>query len=53
MKKKDNNEMFFSLGISLVGVSVVFIAAVNKAIGLAFLAMGIVYMVIGMKKGKK
>lgn len=51
MKKKDN--VFFTLGISFVGVSIVFIAAVNKAIGMAFMGLGIVYMVIGIKKSKK
>ena len=51
MKKPDPNALF-SLGVSLVGVSVVFIAAVNRAIGLAFLAMGITYIVIGIKKKK-
>ena len=53
--KQKNRETFFYIGITFVGVSVVFIAAVNKAIGLAFLAMGITYMIIGgraMKKSK-
>jgi len=45
LKKKDR-EAYFTLGISLVGVSVVFIAAINKAIGLAFLAMGIMWIII-------
>jgi len=53
MKDKRDPDALFVLGISLIGVSVVFIAAVNKAIGLAFLALGIIYMVIGIKRNKK
>jgi len=53
MKDKRDPDTLFILGISLTGVSVVFITAVNKAIGLAFLALGIIYMGIGIKRSKK
>jgi hypothetical protein len=45
------------MGISLIGVGVVFSASLNKAgfapLGIAFLIIGTVYMIIGIKKSKK
>ncbi len=52
-KEQKKYEMFFAVGVSFVGVSIVFITNVNKAIGLAFLALGISYMAIGIKHKKK
>lgn len=52
-KKKQDPQIFMSLGIGLIAVSVVFISAINEAIGLAFLAMGVSYMVFGIIKSKK
>ena len=50
--KHKNQEMLFTLGVSLVGVSIVFLTSINKSIGFAFLVMGIMYMIIGIKSNK-
>lgn len=55
-KKQDNKENLFILGICMMSISVVFFTAVNKAIGVTFFAIGILYMIIGgrgMKGNKK
>ena len=43
-----NYQVFFTLGIVWVPVGVVFMAAVNPAIGFAFMAMGMAYLAIGL-----
>ena len=48
--KKQNTQAIFSMGVSLVGLGVVFAAAVNPALGLSFLATGFSYMFIGREK---
>ena len=54
MKKQNfDYKALFILGISFIGVGVVFLAAVNKAIGIAFIAMSIIYMIIGLKNKDK
>lgn len=39
-----------SLGVSLVGVSIVFILAVNTVIGLALLGAGLGNLIVGISK---
>ena len=49
MKKKTqiNYQAFFFMGLTFVGTGVVFIAAVNSGLGVAFMGLGIVWMIIG------
>ncbi|MBU4352130.1 MAG: hypothetical protein KJ939_03530 [Nanoarchaeota archaeon] len=47
MKKHDSKTL---LAMSIPLVAVVFISAVNKAIGLAFLCLGVAWTVMGMVK---
>lgn len=37
------------MGITFVGAGVVFLSAVNKILGIAFIAIGISNMIIGIK----
>jgi hypothetical protein len=48
-----NYQVFFILGMSWIPVGVVFMIAINPAIGTAFMAMGIVYMAIGLANKDK
>ena len=52
-----NYRAFFNIGMVLIPVGVVFMIAINPAIGIAFMAMGITYLAIGLanrdKWGKK
>jgi len=52
-KKSFDYRSLFILGISFIGVGVVFLTAVNKAIGIAFIAISITYMIIGIKNKDK
>jgi len=48
--KKHDSKTLLAMSIPLVAVGVVFISAVNKAIGLAFLCLGVAWTVMGMVK---
>jgi hypothetical protein len=52
-----NYQVFFNIGMVWIPVGVVFMIAINPAIGIAFMAMGITYLAIGLanrdKWGKK
>ncbi len=52
-KKEPDYQNFFTLGIIFVGVGVVFMASVNAGLGGAFIGLGILWMLIGRKKGGK
>ena len=52
MKKKDNKALF-STGVIFVAVGVVFMTSVNKGLGAAFIAFGIIQMAISRKPKKK
>ena len=58
MKKKSkkidkNHQAYLALGPGLIAVGVVFITAVNEAIGLAFISIGIVYTIFGVISHRK
>ena len=48
-----NYQVFFTLGFVWLPVGVVFILAVNPAIGFAFMALGIAYLAIGLANRDK
>ena len=48
--KRGDGKALFGVGICFVGVSVVFMTNVNRALGIAFLVLGIVYMIRGRRK---
>ena len=52
MKKEKINPMF-PLGIVFIGAGVVFTTSINVAVGIPLLALGTVYLVIGIKNEKK
>ena len=52
-KKEFDYGMLLPIGIVFAGVSVVFITAINLALGISFLAVGGAYMIIGISKRKK
>jgi len=47
-KKKINYKVFIPGGLSLIGLGVVFMAAVNIAMGIVFIAAGISWLAIGI-----
>jgi len=58
-KKKDgkieepNYQAFFSFGIIWIPIGIVFMITIHPAAGMAFVAMGIVYMAIGLANRDK
>ena len=52
-----NYQVFFNIGMIWLPVGVVFMIAINPTIGIAFMALGITYLAIGLanrdKWGKK
>lgn len=53
MKKQINYKAIFFLGITFIGTGVVFLSAVNSGLGGAFIALGVLYMIIGGKNKDK
>ena len=53
MKKQINYQAFFAVGIIFFAVGITFTSAVNKGLGAAFITLGIVYMIIGVKNKDK
>ncbi len=49
-KKEINSKGMFYSGIPFVGAGVVFMAAVNAALGAAFIGIGITFMILGRKE---
>ncbi len=57
-KKEDkfgetNYQIFFNIGVIWIPIGVVFMIAVNPAIGIAFMSMGIAYVAIGLANRDK
>jgi uncharacterized membrane protein HdeD (DUF308 family) len=52
-KKKVNYKAFPYVGIIYIASGTVFLIAVNRAIGIALIALGIIYIVLGANKLKK
>jgi len=52
-KKKPNYNAFIPIGITFMGTGVVFMTAVNPAIGLGIMGVGIAFIAIGIKNKKK
>ena len=52
-KKEINYQAFFAVGIIFFGVGITFFSSVNKGLGVAFITLGIVYMIIGGKNKDK
>jgi len=48
-----NYRIFFNVGMVWIPVGVVFMIAVNPAIGIAFMALGIMYLAIGLANKDK
>ncbi|MCK5714625.1 MAG: hypothetical protein KAH64_01580 [Nitrosomonadaceae bacterium] len=51
--KKINYTVFISGGLALIGLGIVFIAAVNLAMGLVLIAAGTLWFAIGIAKRSK
>jgi hypothetical protein len=51
--QKPNYKAFIPVGITFLGTGVVFIAAVNPAIGLGLIGVGIAFIAVGIKNKKK
>jgi hypothetical protein len=52
-KKSNNYQAMFYMGVSFMGVGVVFLVSVNPGLGAAFIAIGGVNMIIGAKHKDK
>lgn len=57
-KKEDklsetNYQIFFNIGVIWIPVGVVFMVAINPAIGIAFMGMGVAYVAIGLANRDK
>jgi len=50
--QKPNYKAFIPIGITFMGAGVTFMVAVNPALGAGLIAVGVVYMVIGVRKSK-
>ena len=48
-----NYQVFFNVGMIWIPVGVVFMIAINPAIGIAFMAIGITYLAIGLANRDK
>ena len=46
--KKTNYKVFIPGGLALTGLGVIFLAAVNVALGIVFIAAGISWLAIGI-----
>lgn len=53
IQEEPNYQAFFSIGFIWIPCGVVFMIAVNPAIGIAFMALGICYMAIGLANKDK
>lgn len=51
--KEPNYKALFFLGITFAGTGVVFMSSVNPGLGGAFIALGIIFMIIGGKNKEK
>jgi hypothetical protein len=49
-KRKINYKAFMPVGLTFVGAGVVFMTAVNVVIGISLIGIGIIYVVIGVRK---
>ena len=52
-KKEMNYKVFIPGGLALIGLGVVFMAAVNLAMGVVFIAVGISWLAIGIVNRSK
>jgi len=56
MKNQDQNinyKAFIPVGITFIGAGVAFMVAVNPAIGAGLIAVGITFMIVGVRKSKE
>ena len=51
--KVHNYQAFFSVGIIWFSVGIVFMSAVNKGLGIAFMALGIIYIAFSLANRDK
>tara|TARA_Y100000310_G_scaffold144610_1_gene143845 strand:+ start:149 stop:325 length:177 start_codon:yes stop_codon:yes gene_type:complete len=52
-KRETNYKAIFFMGVTFVGVGVVFMTSVNSGLGVAFMAIGGLNMIIGGKNKDK
>ncbi len=53
MKKQESTiKTFVLIGITFIGTGVVFITSVNSGIGVGMIGIGMVWIIIGIKKQK-
>jgi len=52
-KQKPNYKAFIPVGISFIGAGTVFMTAVNPGVGVGLMGVGIVFLIIGIKKRKQ
>jgi hypothetical protein len=48
-----NYQVFFIIGIAWIPIGIAFMVTINPAIGMAFMAMGIAYLLIGLANRDK
>jgi len=51
--KEPNYQAFFPIGIIWISVGVTFMIAINPALGITFMALGIVYLAFGLANQDK
>jgi len=51
--QKPNYKAFIPIGITFMGAGVTFMVVVNPAIGAGLIAVGVAYLVIGVRKSKE
>ncbi len=51
--QKPNYKAFIPIGITFMGAGVTFMIAVNPGVGAGLIAVGVAFMVIGVRKSKE
>jgi uncharacterized membrane protein HdeD (DUF308 family) len=52
-QKRPNYKPFIPIGITFIGAGVVFMASLNRAIGISLMGIGVVYLILGIRKRKE
>ena len=51
--QKPNYKAFIPIGITFMGAGVTFMVAVNAGIGAGLIAVGVAFMIVGVRKSKE
>jgi hypothetical protein len=52
-KKEPNYKAFIPIGITFMGAGVALMAAINPGVGVGLIGVGVVFLIIGIKKTRE